>query len=721
MSVPALRIPISAKMEDFERDMGKARETSVRLLRAVAQQVIKFNQDVSAGQAAENWATNWGTAAARIGLAIGGIVVTVKAIGAVIEGTREQLAEIIAVADKAAARGTSPQFFQAFTAEARKMKVEAGDLESALSSAFQATKDVIKPDWTVWDTGLKKISAIEEKLREMRELFGPGQSFTGLDLFRNARDVEGKTLAVLTGMRELEAIGQKVAALDLADSFFGSKMADNIRLGKTSADELLGTISKFKSAGEGFGDDLVRQTKEADRALKEASETLNRSLKPQWDSLVEVANEIKTAWAGIVTILAKAVDLLNRADREGTNFLAGASQFLAAGALNRALGSPGGNAGAVSPDAGAAIGQMKARADERNPLSIGLGVNDIGGAPANVPLPLRRPSDAPKTPKDKKETEEAATAFETATDAINRNIAALEADAAAVGLTQGAHQQLRVELRLIEAARQSGVEITDEQIASYAKLRASMSAEQALAAAGITLEKDQAEQFGKLSERIRLTADMLDAKRKSFQGVNDAVRFAGNQLVDVIDRATQKGAKFGDIMSDVLRNVSRQLLQAAITGEGAFAKMLGLASNNGGVGGLGGLVSALFKGGAGSAAAGGTPLAGSLAIGQGGIGAMADGGVIPPGGLALVSEHSQGGGKLLRAPSNEPIMVTPHDVARSGNGGNVFAPVFQIDASGADQAAVQQLHRVLDLTVRRLNEMQRGLVSTQRFANTGVR
>src|SRR5262249_16414283 len=145
----------------------------------------------------------------------------------------------------------------------------------------------------------------------------------------------------------------------------------------------------------------------------------------------------------------------------------------------------------------------------------------------------------------------------------------------------------------------------------------------------------------------------------------DAIRFAGNELVDVIDRATQKGAKFGDIMSDVLRNVSRQLLQAAFTGEGAFAKLFGLSSKtSGGTGGLAGLILGAFKGGSGSGAAS-VPVvgaAGDLAVPT----FMADGGRADAGELIYAGEHGPNP-RLFRAP--EPMLITPNDVRPASGSG----------------------------------------------------
>jgi len=42
----------------------------------------------------------------------------------------------------------------------------------------------------------------------------------------------------------------------------------------------------------------------------------------------------------------------------------------------------------------------------------------------------------------------------------------------------------------------------------------------------------------------------------AFQGVQDGLRYAGNQLVDVLDRLGERGTSFGQIMSDVFKRMA---------------------------------------------------------------------------------------------------------------------------------------------------------------------
>jgi hypothetical protein len=292
----------------------------------------------------------------------------------------------------------------------------------------------------------------------------------------------------------------------------------------------------------------------------------------------------------------------------------------------------------------------------------------------------------------KAEAEEDKTRLEAVTDAVERHTAAMIADANAVGLNAGKHEQLRAELKVLQAIKEDDNDITDAQIAKYGELRRTMDATQARQAAGIALTVDQAKAFDRLSDSTKAAADKLAETKRSFEGINDAMRFAGNQLVDILDQATQKGAKFGDIMAQVLRNVSKQLLMAAITGEGAFAKMLGTSSTTGGVGGLMGIIAAGFKGGGAPTMT--TGIAGSLPVPT-----FAEGGTIPAGGLAYVGEHGPNP-RLIQAGA-KPIMVTPNNIGNSGNG-TIVGPTTHIVIQGsADESTVAAMQQMLAMRDRR--------------------
>lgn len=667
MAAPSLRIPMSIPQDQLKRDMDNASSVTRTATRQIVQSFANANREIltSTAAAALGVSREWTSSAARSAAAwaaprlalLAGIIAIKDAAEGLISATREALQTILDIAEGANRVGVSPQFFQQFLAASKSMKVEADDLEKALDHAFQAMKDKLNEKWTVFDEGLKKITTIEVALREVRELFTTDQGFRGLDLFRAAGTQEDRVRAVLTAMIELQRIGQDLVALDLGEKAFGAEFVDRIRQGRVSAAELLEQLQKVSETG--FSSEIVNRTKEVDTNLKAANQTLQDALRPNTENLVSLTNELKSAWAGVVSAIADAVNFLNRVGQT-LDPIAFADRI-----RSRLRGE--------APE------DFERRMAEQRELNRPASFSDrfgaFAGAPTvpGVPFPRRRPDDIPQ-PKDKREL---ADPFDEAVIAINKHIAALVADANAIGLTTAQHLQLRAETRLLEAARRADVDITEEQIDKYAQLRRTMEPMQALQAAGINLSKDQAENFTLLSERMGRVAAQSERTKTAFQGQNEALRFFGNELVDVLDRAMQKGANFGEIMKDVLRSVTRELLRAAITGEGAFAKMLGLSSKvPGGTGGLFGGLGNIFS------SAGST------------IGAFAEGGEIPAGGLGLVGEHGPNP-RLIRAGA-EPIMVTPNEIKGAGGGNSVtVSPTYHINASGADVKTVERLQAAL--------------------------
>lgn len=233
-------------------------------------------------------------------------------------------------------------------------------------------------------------------------------------------------------------------------------------------------------------------------------------------------------------------------------------------------------------------------------------------------------------------------AFDHATASANKRASAMEADAATVGMTAEKHQQLRAEVTLLSAAQKDGTKITATQIDAYTKLRATMSDQQALAAAGIKLTSEQAEAFDQVSTHVGQAAKTLESAKNKFEGINSTLKFAGSELVNVFDQATQKGANFQTIMTGVLKNVEQQMLEAALTGGGAFGKLFGLQGQGGGVGGLLGGLAGLFGG------------------------ARAGGGDVDPGKAFLVGEK----GPEIFAPKSAGTIIPNHSLAIGGGSRN---------------------------------------------------
>lgn len=95
---------------------------------------------------------------------------------------------------------------------------------------------------------------------------------------------------------------------------------------------------------------------------------------------------------------------------------------------------------------------------------------------------------------------------------LERQNARTSADILSVGQPTSTQQQLRDEFALLEAAKEADKGVTDKQIAAYAELRGSMTATQAMVAAGIKLGKDEATTFLRVTEAARASGE---AKEKA--------------------------------------------------------------------------------------------------------------------------------------------------------------------------------------------------------------
>ena len=218
-------------------------------------------------------------------------------------------------------------------------------------------------------------------------------------------------------------------------------------------------------------------------------------------------------------------------------------------------------------------------------------------------------------------------------------------------------------------------------------------------------------------------------QQTAFEGVQDALRYSGNQVVDILDRMGQKGANFGQIMQDVLHNLSRQMLSAAITGEGAFAKLFGVAGTNGGVGGLFGAIGSMFSG---SPVAGATMSSG-LGAGTGGLSfpMFAGGTDSAPGGLAWVGER---GPELVNLPMgaqvipNEIATRALNDIPRFADGGvmgggsppsliagnqTTIAPTFHVTVQGQPGASANDHAKMGETIAKAAEQSMRSMIAQE--------
>ncbi|MGY4332776.1 flagellar hook-basal body complex protein FliE [Bradyrhizobium sp. LB7.2] len=593
MTTPALNIPISVDLDQLKEGLKQTSALTQSATRNIAKQFFDMNGAITDTVVG---------GAARMALGVAGKVALVvgsfKLMAAAIDGARQQLKDMVDLADKSQNAGVAPAFFQAFTSEARKLKVEAGELENALDHAFNATKERSPIDVSEWTVGEEKITAVEHALRVYNETLAKsaGQRLEGLVLFRDSKTQEDRIQAVLKAMIQLQSIGPQAAAYDLGEKMFGSQIIDRMRQGKTSADSMLASIKEASANSDGiFSNVLVQRAKEVDDELKIAHQRLSTALKPSWDDLASVMADIKGAWADVVGFIAKAVELSNKMPRipgmpaSATDLEAKRDALAQVNA--RLNGTGGGLLGSVNlpPLSIPGIGQVYAgtTADlegHRDRLQKEIAALTQGDqyGPA-VPGQSRGTGPAPT----KKPTGSEANRFDGSADSIDKRTAALNAEAQSLDLSTAAREKNKIAAQLQEVAMQANAAagkgegvVTDEQRRRIEEVteaygKATQAVEKATVALSIKRGGQTAlldPQDVQIAEQLRgLYPDVsqaLNSVEAQAMRTNDAMRSIGNTmssslttgLTDILD-----GTKsVSDGFASMAKNIVRAIEEAAI-------------------------------------------------------------------------------------------------------------------------------------------------------------
>ncbi|MDB6085552.1 MAG: hypothetical protein JWN43_3433, partial [Gammaproteobacteria bacterium] len=205
----------------------------------------------------------------------------------------------------------------------------------------------------------------------------------------------------------------------------------------------------------------------------------------------------------------------------------------------------------------------------------------------------------------------------------------------------------------------AGGEVTQAQIDQYEKYRQSMGTSQALEAAGITLTKEHEAAFLNSSHGIRVATESYDAAQKKLSSLNSASQQVGSALSSAFADAIVDGKKFGDVLSSLVKTLEKAAINSLF---GSFFN----APASGGLSPVAGLLKGILPG-------------------------FASGTDFAPGGAAVVGED---GPEIVNLPRGS--QVVPNAIAARGGGSSVtVAPSYNIDATGADPAALSRLERTL--------------------------
>lgn len=597
MPAPSLSIPIRLNLDQLKEQLRQTSSLTSTATRQIAKQFLDMNKDLAKDAIFATMARGAVELAGKVALAVGAY----KLMTVAISGAREQMAQMVEIADKAQNLGISPAFLQAFTSEARKLKVEAGELESALDHAFQATKDKSPIDISEWDFAGQKITDVEKELQVLNATMEKGQRLQGLVLFRDAQTQEDKIKAVLAAMVQLESIGQRAASLDLGEKMFGAQIVDRMRQGKTSAESMLATIKEASANADGiFSNTLVERAKEVDDQLKLAHQRLSTALKPSWDDLASVMMDIKSAWADVIGYISKAVELSNKLPR-----------------------IPGMPASATDLDAKRdALAQVNARLNrtgsglfgsvELPPLSI-PGVGQVyAGTRADLEahrdrlqkeiaaLTANQEQYGPPAPSETRGTGPAPTKISTgssvdklgsAADSIEKRTAALLAEAAGLDLTTAARERAKVAAQLETVAMQANSAagkgervVTAEQRQRIQEVteaygKATEAIEKATIAQSIRRGRETAlldPQDVQIAEQLKGlypdVATALNSVEASAMRANESMRGIGNTissslttgLADIVDGTKSVSDGFASMAKSIVRALEEAALKALI-------------------------------------------------------------------------------------------------------------------------------------------------------------
>lgn len=308
--------------------------------------------------------------------------------------------------------------------------------------------------------------------------------------------------------------------------------------------------------------------------------------------------------------------------------------------------------------------------------------------PGGVPTPAPRPSSADDTTDNdaklaKRKTDTSRDQFTIAVDDITKRTATIKADTAATFENNAVQAQLRAEFRELTAIMRDHGEVTQAQIDKYEKLRLTMSAEQALVAADITLKKEHKAAFLSSSEGIKDATASYDKARDSLNKINSASSQIGSALSTAFADAIVEGKSLNEVFSSLLKTLEKAALNSLVMS----------------------FFNPAFGGGL-------SPVASFLGLGS--IGRNAEGTDSWSGGPTWVGEK---GPEIVNLPRG--AQVIPNAVA-SRAGGNSTNISYHIDASGADSGTVARIYSVLQAHAKTLQGQGRAMASAQSMQTTGV-
>lgn len=475
-----------------------------------------------------------------LGIAAGAFaaVEALKLIAAGAAAARAGLDELVKIGTGAAAAGVGTSFFQAWIGQAEALKLSTADLVAMLEKAREASTE------TIGENGQPSSSPGRNRLR--RNVLAGNLGGGALSSFDSAGTQEERDRVILGLLDQMIAKSDKLAAFDLAKTFFGDKFEAQLRNGADMIGKMRASLDGLEVAGGAriIPESEIRNAQDLDKRLQDISNRIALGMKPVMEAVVAVQQDmlaglilVKNVWLDIIEVAGKLVNLAFSVAQEMRNIRAEIKDALGL-AVELPTARPQGH-----PGEDAAVPALTVRGDRSRSL------------PSLTPKAAKTAA----TPTDE---------VETYIKSLEKLAAAEKAEADTLGLGNKAKQEAVDLARALEAARARGTPLTAKETEQVKQL-----------ADAYVGAKDKIEAYAKAQEDAKATAD-----------------FFGQTLEGTIERLATSGESLKSALKDIVKLLEQAAIKALVLGEGPLAGLFGTAgSGAAGTAGLGGIFGQLFN------------------------------------------------------------------------------------------------------------------------------
>ncbi|MGQ0445944.1 MAG: hypothetical protein ACT4O2_12670 [Beijerinckiaceae bacterium] len=534
----------------FNTDLAGAQQAIAKFATDTAGNLARVAQGVSNAKKTLDLVKE-SAGALKLGLGIAAVAfVAVKALAGIVAAAaaaRASLDELVKIGTGAASAGVGTSFFQAFTGQAKGLKVETSELVAMLQKAREAATE------TIGENGAAATSFGRDRIRQNIRAGNLGQG--ALTSFDAANTQEERARVILGLLDEMIAKSDHLAAFDLAKTFFGSNFETQLRNGADVIGKMRASLDGLAASGGAriIPESEINNAIILNNRLQDIENRIATGLKPINEVLVSIQQDmlsglidIKEKWLDIIGVVGKLIPLVKSAVAEIKDF----NDFLndMARRTNRALGlNPPNPFGDL----------VDIRGQDQGPPALTVHGDRSKPLPSLTPK-TAKPA-AASAPTDQ---------VESYIKSLQRLAAAEKAEADTLGLGNKAKQEAVDLARAMEAARERGTPLTAAEAANV----------KALADAYVDA-KDKIAAFDKAQETAKASAE-----------------FFGNTLEGAIEKLATGGGSLRSVLRDVVKLLEQAAIKALILGEGPLASLFGTAgSGKGGIAGLGGIFGQLLN------------------------------------------------------------------------------------------------------------------------------